>query len=65
MYEVGLPVGDLEVLRASAVAMVKEERVPRAETKVDERFKVSQDADWANNRRLWCASTGGDANWLE
>ena len=30
-----LAVGDLEVLRASAVAMVKEERVPRAETKVD------------------------------
>ena len=41
------------MLRASAVAMVKEERVPRAETKVDERFKVSQDADWASNRRLW------------
>ena len=38
--------------------MVKEERVPRAETKVDERFKVSQDADWANNRRLWVSVAG-------
>ena len=47
---------ELELFRASAI--VTEDRGPRAETKVDERFKVSQGADWANNRRLWVSVAG-------
>jgi len=40
-----------ELELSSASAIVTEDRGPRAETKVDERFKVSQDAVWANNRK--------------
>ena len=47
---------ELELLSASAI--VTEDRGPRAVAKGDERFKVSQDADWANNRRLWVSVAG-------
>ena len=47
-----------ELELSSASAIVTEDRGPRAVAKVDERFKVSQDADWANNRRLWVSVAG-------